>query len=475
MTDLYLNVAHSSIGQRIFSALNLPKPMLLARSPEEHLHIPSGQFLLAACEKSYAINSLLATLSGQDKRIEYFNSSHSGFQTIPKPHSKQENVQEIKDLAANQYDALIFDATGVDSVESLSCLYEFFHVSLKNLKTNGKILILGQQVQQINDVQTAAAQYALIGLCKSIAKECGKNGSTCNMVTLQKGAQKFLVTSLAFFLSSKSAYVSGQSVTLGNNSIKQPTNANTRPLEGKIALVTGAAQGIGKETAIVLARDGATVICLDIPQNQNLLTELSGSIGGHSLAIDLLAPNALPEICLKLAAQVGVIDIVVHNAGITRDKTLAKMSKSMWDQVLSLNFDCVVKLTQTLIEQAILNEHARIICISSISGIAGNFGQSNYACSKAGIVGYVDAFAQSIKQKSNSSITINAIAPGFIETQMTQKIPLLTREIGRRMNALSQGGLPIDIAEAVSYFCHPGSHSLNGNVLRVCGLSFLGK
>lgn len=482
MTDLYLKAARSSIGQSLFNALNLPKPVALERSPDESLALPAGRYLLAGCAKAFCMNSVLTIVHNPDeasakneKQVDFFEAATINFLKRPKTFEQLSGIQKVSEIEPAAYNALVFDASGADSFDLLASVYEFFHSAVSGLKDNGKILLLARQAQQLKEPQAAAIQASLIGFCKSLAKEYGRKGITCNLVFIQKGAQKYLDTSLAFFLSAKSSFVTGQSINLSNHTLKQITALQDKPLLGKVALVTGAAQGIGKQTALTLARDGAKVICLDIPQNDKLIKELASSIQGYSLPINLLSNNAVDDVCKKLSSQVGVVDIVVHNAGITRDKTLAKMSREWWDQVLTLNFERVVKLNQAFIEQAILSDHARIICISSISGIAGNFGQTNYACSKAGIAAYVEAFAHANSLKGNKGLTINGIAPGFIETQMTQNIPFLTREVGRRMNALSQGGLPLDIAEAISYFCHPGSHGLNGNVLRVCGLSLLGK
>lgn len=475
MNDLYLKLAHSKLGHSIFKALNLPQPVDLIRSPDEYISMPKGPYLIAACSQSFALNNTLNILNKPNLELNFLEQANPGLQVLPNIFNDSTNIKRVEVITNHHYDGLIFDATGVSNFEDLANIYEFFHLAIPTLNQNGKIVILAQSFEQLNDSQTSAIQSSLIGFCKSIAKELGKKGITANIIYMQKGAQKYLETSLAFFLSSKSAYITGQFVSLRNHTLKQQPSSFSKPLEGKTALVTGAAQGIGKETAIILARDGATVICLDIPQNQNALDILASDIHGHALAVDLLNENAITEVTQKLASQVGVIDIVVHNAGITRDKTLAKMPRHLWDQVISLNFERIVKLNQAFIEQKIFNDHARIICISSISGIAGNFGQSNYACSKAGIAAYVEAFADSTVLKTNNGLTINAIAPGFIETQMTNNIPFLTRELGRRMNALSQGGLPLDIAETVSFFANPGSHCLNGNVLRVCGLSLLGR
>jgi len=165
------------------------------------------------------------------------------------------------------------------------------------------------------------------------------------------------------------------------------------------------------------------------------------------------------------------IDIVVNNAGITRDKTLARMDDKRWSSVIDINLSAIQRITEALVDKKVLKVGGRVICISSINGIAGCFGQTNYSTSKSGVIGYVEAMDKPLARRK---ITINAIAPGFIETQMTQAIPFLSREIGRRINSLSQGGQPEDVAEAVALFASPASAGLRANTLRVCGQNLVG-
>jgi 3-oxoacyl-[acyl-carrier protein] reductase len=139
--------------------------------------------------------------------------------------------------------------------------------------------------------------------------------------------------------------------------------------------------------------------------------------------------------------------------------------------VVNVNLSTQERINAALIEAGALNTGGRIVCVSSISGIAGNMGQSNYAFSKAGVIGMVQSMAP---QLAASGITINAVAPGFIETQMTAAVPFTIREAGRRMNSMGQGGLPVDVAEAIAWLASPASSGLNGNVVRVCGQSLIG-
>jgi 3-oxoacyl-[acyl-carrier protein] reductase len=161
---------------------------------------------------------------------------------------------------------------------------------------------------------------------------------------------------------------------------------------------------------------------------------------------------------------------VVHNAGVTRDKTLANMSPDRWDQTIDINLDAVVRITERLLA-GVLHEHGRVILLSSIAGIAGNMGQTNYAASKAGIIGYVRAQAPALAERG---ITVNAIAPGFIETRLTAAIPVMIREVARRLSNLGQGGLPRDIGDAVTFLASPGAVGITGTVLRVCGGAYVG-
>ena len=147
------------------------------------------------------------------------------------------------------------------------------------------------------------------------------------------------------------------------------------------------------------------------------------------------------------------------------------MPAEQWASVLAVNLDAQLRINQALLDQDVLRPGARVICISSTSGIAGNRGQTNYAASKAGIIGMVQAFAPAMAERD---MTINAVAPGFIETAMTKAMPLATREIGWRINSLSQGGLPVDVAETVAWLGQPGTAGINGHVIRVCGQSILG-
>jgi len=242
----------------------------------------------------------------------------------------------------------------------------------------------------------------------------------------------------------------------------------SRPLSGRKALVTGAARGIGAAIAETLARDGAEVVLLDVPQAKSDLEALAARLGGQAVTLDICAADAASQLIEHLP---GGIDILVHNAGITRDKTLANMSADFWDSVLAVNLSAPQILTQALLDSGTLHDDGRVVLLASISGLAGNRGQTNYTTSKAGLIGLARAMAPSLHDRG---ISINAVAPGFIETKMTSSMPFALREAGRRMSSLGQGGLPQDVAEAVAWLAQPGAGAVSGQVLRVCGQSVIG-
>ena len=368
-----------------------------------------------------------------------------------------------------RFKVAIFDATNIKDADGLKAVYEFFHKIARHIKPSGRIIIIARpSCCTGTDIDFALAQRAVLGFVKSVAKEF-KKGITANVLYTEIGAEKHLDHALRFFMSAKSAYVSGQAVYIKDNGdeLSLVDFDETKPLQGKKILVTGASQGIGEAVAKVLARDGAELYCLDVPASLADLQKVAGNLGGRALPLDITQTDAGEQI-LKAC---GVLDGVVHNAGVTRDKTLANMSADKWDLVLNVNLNAMSAINAYLFANDGLSESARIVCVSSISGIAGNLGQTNYAMSKAGVIGLVEATAKNLE---GSARRINAVAPGFIETKMTHAMPFAIREAGRRMNSMSQGGEPVDVAETISWLLSPKASGLNGNVVRVCGQSVIG-
>jgi 3-oxoacyl-[acyl-carrier protein] reductase len=317
---------------------------------------------------------------------------------------------------------------------------------------------------------------ALDGFIRSASKEVGRKGATANLVRVDGDAQGRVPPVLRYLLSTRSAFVTGQPIRVSLQAAPATGSDGevpwTRPLEGKVVLVTGAARGIGAATVRLLAAEGARVVCLDRPADDAPLSQIAREIGGTPILADVSDPDAPAKIAGELKSRLGGVDVVVHNAGITRDKTLAKMKPEVWDQTIDVNLAAVTRITAALAaKDGPLRDGGRIICLSSVAGIAGNMGQTNYAASKAGIIGFVRALAPQLAARG---ITVNAIAPGFIETRLTAAIPVVIREVGRRLSALGQGGLPEDIGQLVTFLSSPGAQGVTGQIIRDCGGALIG-
>lgn len=374
---------------------------------------------------------------------------------------------------ADTFGGLVFDATGITDPGGLRALYEFFTPVLRNLGASGRVVVLGTNPDEATGTGEHICQRALEGFTRSLGKEL-RRGATVSLVYVSPAAKPAATgceSTLRFILSAKSAYVDGQVFRVGAADSAPPADWD-KPLAGKVGIVTGAARGIGATIAEVFARDGARVVAIDVEQSADALAETAARVGGTALALDVTADDAVERITAHLTDNHGGrADILVNNAGITRDKLLANMDDARWDAVMAVNLIAPLRLTEGLVAAGSIGEGGRIIGLSSMAGIAGNRGQTNYAATKAGMIGITEALAPSLGEKG---ITINAVAPGFIETAMTAAIPLATREVGRRLNSLLQGGEPVDVAEAIAYFASPASNAVTGNVIRVCGQAWLG-
>jgi 3-oxoacyl-[acyl-carrier protein] reductase len=373
--------------------------------------------------------------------------------------------------------AAVLDATGARTLDDLAAAREFLTPAVRRLAPSGRLLLLGPE-PDATDVEASAVAQALEGIVRSAGKEV-RAGATANLLVVHPDAAPAAADSaVRFFLSARSAYVDGQVVRVAVpvGPAQDPVGIDSpsevaKPLAGRVAVVTGAARGIGAAIADTLARDGATVVAVDIPAAGEALARVANRTGGNALQLDITAPNAAERLLAHLRERHGRVDVVVHNAGITRDKLLANMDADRWNAVLAVNLRAQLAINDALLASDVLSDTGRIVCISSTSGIAGNRGQANYAASKAGVIGMVRALAPRLAERG---ATINAIAPAFIETEMTGKMPLGTREAGRRINSLRQGGLPVDVAETVGWLGQAESGGVTGQVVRVCGQSLLG-
>jgi 3-oxoacyl-[acyl-carrier protein] reductase len=469
MADRYQQLINTPIGRIVSKQVGLPAPEKLERY-ERGQPVVTGPVLLGAApggRLTPAVAQVLASIGAEthtpmDDEIRTAAADAGLDAGIFNPEAPRED---------ETFKALVFDATGIGTIEQLSDAYRFFHATIRRIRPSGRVIVLGTQPEESGDPVAAVAQRALEGLTRSMGKEV-RRGSTSQLIYVAPKAEDRLESTLRFFISPKSAYVSGQVVSITATKAPAPAGIDwERPLHGKIALVTGASRGIGASVAEVLARDGAHVVGIDVPAMSSELETTTRELGGSSLALDITDDDAPARIADHLLEHHGGVDVVVHNAGITRDKTLGRMSQDLWDAVIAVNLHAPLRIDGELIGRDAIRESGRMILVSSMSGIAGNAGQTNYATSKAGLIGAVQTFAPARAKQGN---TINAVAPGFIESQMTAAMPIPQREAGRRMNSLSQGGLPVDVAETIAWFANPASGGVNGNIVRVCGQSLIG-
>lgn len=471
MSNFYQTMLNHNLGRNLLKTVGLPTPIELKRYRAEQATFFSGKVLLGGSDNAALLEDILRNLKDSEARVFYPAAARSASVLVSaaeKVGIKVIGIECNKDMR-EKFDALLFDASGFNSASDLHQLYYFFNPVMRKLNSNGRIVLLGRPPMLATSGEQAAAMRALEGFGRSLAKEIGKKSATCQTLYVEDGGEAAMDSSLRFLLSAKSAYVDGQVIQV--NQANAPAYPDWhKPLTGKVALVTGASRGIGEAIARTLSRDGATVVGLDIAAAEADLRRVMAELGGEYIIADISQESAPQQISDALKS-LGGADVVVHNAGVTRDKTLANMPEHWWQMTIDINLAAEERINQALFEQGTLNAGGRIVCVSSMNGIAGQVGQTNYAASKAGVIGYVQYMA---KELSKKNITINAVAPGFIETAMTDAIPLMTREVGRRLNSLSQGGKPIDVAETIAYFANPASSGVSGNVIRVCGQSLVG-
>ena len=450
MSDRYSTLIRTPVGQLLAKNLGLPNPVPLERWTEG-APLVDGTVVLGGAGRLE--KSLVAALD--DLGVAHLTGAG------PVAEGEQ------------KYKGLVFDATGITASDQLVTLQEFFTPVMRSLGTCPRVVVIGTPPETVHGAERVA-QRALEGFTRSLGKEIGRGG-TVQLVYVAPESHDHpaaIASTLAFLLSPKSAYVSGQVVRIGCHGA---TDAAAEvdwatPLTGKVALVTGASRGIGEQIARVLHRDGATVLGIDVPQAASELQAVMREIDGDHLLLDITSKDAPQRTARHVKEKHGKVDVVVHNAGITRDKKLANMKRDGFSSVIAVNLTAPERITTELLRQKLVASNGRIVGVASIAGIAGNVGQTNYAASKAGVIGLVDSLADDLED----GITINAVAPGFIETKMTAAVPFATREVGRRLNAMSQGGQPVDVAEAIAWYANPASTAVNGNVVRVCGQMMLG-
>ncbi|MBO0895530.1 3-oxoacyl-ACP reductase [Arthrobacter sunyaminii] len=445
MTDTYLKLVNTGFTRDLSKKLGLPRPAILRRFDPSKPLVPGPVLVLGKGETADDLSQLLLSWDQDVRR-------HAT------PKEKLGAILIVLDDAASPTDL------GEPVLAA--------GAALRDLAPGGRVVTVSRPAAEAQDPAAAAARQGVDGTLRSIAHEL-RGGATANGIVLANGVQATapsVAAALRFLLSGKSAYVSGQFITVGSDAGKLPSDWNA-PLAGKVAVVTGAARGIGAAIARVLHRDGAKVIVVDVPAAGEQLAKVANEIGGTALQVDITREDAADRILAHAAERYGHLDIVIHNAGITRDKLLANMDEARWGSVIAVNIASQLRMNETLLASDGFSPEGRIVSLASTSGIAGNRGQTNYAASKGGVIGMVRATAPLLAPRGGS---INAVAPGFIETDMTAAIPALTRQVARRLSSLQQGGLPVDVAETIAFLASDSAAGVNGQVVRVCGQNMVG-
>lgn len=446
MTDAYTRFIRSAPGGALAKQLGLPRPAKLLRRQDRPEPVLGPVVVVGDGAGADGIAHLLLE-RGVDVRRRF---------------------EELRKVGS-----VIIVADEISAPAELGPLVLPLAGAMRSLVPGARVVTVSRPARG-EDPARDAARGGVEGFVRSLAHEM-RGGATANGILVEDGVgldAPGVLGALRFFLSARSAYVTGQMLTVGSGAGSSTENESL-PLAGRTALVTGAARGIGAAIARTLAADGAQLVVLDIPGAGTELARLANELRAVPIQLDVTSAGAGRRLVEALRERGLALDVIVLNAGITRDKLLANMTADRWDAVLAVNISSQITLTEALIEAGdVLGEQPRVVSLASTSGIAGNRGQTNYAASKAGVISFVEALAAQLESRGG---TANAVAPGFIETEMTARMPALTREVARRLSSLQQGGLPVDVAEAIAFLSTPEAGGIRGETLRVCGQNMVGK
>ena len=446
MADAYTRFIRSAPGGMLAKQLGLPRPSRLLRRDDRPEPVLGPVVVLGASAGADAVAHRLLE-DGADVR---------------------RRVEDLRSIGS-----VIVVADELSAPAELGPLLLPLAGAMRSLAPGARLVTISRPATGEEPARDAA-RGGVEGFLRSVAHEM-RGGATANGILLADGVgvdAPGAVGALRFFLSARSAFITGQLLTVSTEAGSTTENASL-PLAGRTALVTGAARGIGAAIARTLAADGARLVVLDVPGAGTELARLANELRAIPLQLDVTSADAGRRVVEFLREKGLTLDVLVLNAGITRDKLFANMTPDRWDPVLAVNITSQISLTDALIDAGdVLGEQPRVVSLASTSGIAGNRGQTNYAASKAGVIAFVDALAARLEPLDG---TANAVAPGFIETEMTAKMPPLTREVARRVNSLQQGGLPVDVAEAISFLASAEAGGIRGETLRVCGQNMVGR
>lgn len=444
MADKYMELVNTGMTKKLAKLLGLPRPPRLRRYGETTPLLPGPVLVLGSSARAQELSD---TLMGWDLDVRRHDAGDA------------------------KLGGLVLLLDELTHPEQLSPLMLAAGAALRKLVPGARVVSISRPALDTDAPARAAVRQGIDGAMRSLGREM-RGGATANGIVLTEGTDLLspgTLGALRFFFSGRSAYVDGQFLTVRSTDGELPADFR-KPLAGKVAVVTGAARGIGASIARTLARDGAQLVVVDMPAAGEALAAVANQIGATTLQLDVTAKDAAQQIMDHAIGRHGSLDIVVHNAGITRDKLLANMDAARWDSVIAVNIASQLRMNEAFLAAQLPG--LRVVSLASTSGIAGNRGQTNYAASKGGVIGMVRSSAKLFAEQGGS---IAAVAPGFIETEMTAKIPLGTRTVARMvLPSLMQGGLPQDVAEAISFLSSDAAAGLNGQVLRVCGQSLVG-
>ncbi len=446
MADAYTRFVRSAPGALIAKRTGLPRPARLLRREDRPEPVLGPVVVLGDSAGADQVARLLLSW-GTDVRRR--------FEELRRVGSVIAVLDEVS--APDQLGPILLPLSG----------------AMRSLAPGARVVTISRPATG-EDPSRDAARGAVEGFVRSLAHEM-RGGATANGILAADGVAldaPAVIGALRFFLSARSAFVTGQFLEVTSEA-GTLTEDPQQPLAGRTALVTGAARGIGAAIARTLAADGAQLVVLDVPAAGTELARLANELRAVPLQLDVTSDGAGRRLVQFLREKSLTLDVVVLNAGITRDKMFANMTPDRWDPVIAVNITSQLSLMEALLEAGdALGDQPRVVSLASTSGIAGNRGQTNYAASKAGVMAFVDALSSRL---ADAGGTANAVAPGFIETEMTARMPALNREIARRVNSLQQGGLPADVAEAISFLSSAEAGGIQGQTLRVCGQNIVGR
>lgn len=474
--DAYLGLVSQGPGRKVATTLGLPAPVELRRHDPAHPTVSGPVVVLSPTSGARGPGETAATEA--DELATHLLGR--GLEV----HRHGDDLRKVG--------AVVLCLTEVRTPSDLTAPALELGSVLRKLAPGGRVITVSRPAtgvalgsaanlpasgdsQDYTAVSRNAARQGVVGFLRSAAQEM-RGGATANGIVVADGVSvtaPSVAGSLDFLLSGRSAFVDGQFLVVGTDQgpadLVQAPQGET-PLSGRVVVVTGAARGIGEEIARLLHTQGAHVVPVDVPAAGQPLSTLANELETASLSLDVTAEDAGQRILEHCRSRYGRLDGIVHNAGITRDKMLANMDQAKFASVLAVNTEAPLRITEQLLADP-MADGLRVVGLASTSGVAGNRGQTNYAASKAGVVGMVAGLAPILAARGG---TANAVAPGFIETEMTAKIPLARRQVARRLNSLQQGGLPLDVAEAIAFLLSDAAAGISGQTLRVCGQNLVG-